>query len=129
MKVRVSGLFLLLSLGIGIVPNGTCPGCITPYCLFKDAPKKMECSCCCASSAPAKSGAQMKDGKKCCFLLPLVVHSSHVAVPNFTVVDHGPEILAVGTDSILLQCDAHPELHLTGPPEHGLFLSNHAFLI
>ena len=127
--MRVSGLFLLLSLGIGIVPNGTCPGCITPYCLFKDAPKNMECSCCCPSKAPATTGAQMKDGKKCCFLLPLVVHSSHVAVPTFAVVDHGPEILPVAADGMLPQRDDKPELHLTGPPEHGLFLSNHAFLI
>ena len=128
MKVRVSGLFLLLSLGIGIVPNGTCPGCITPYCLFKDAPKKMDCACC-AAPAPATSDAQMKDGKKCCFLLPLVVHSAHVSVPNFAVIDHGPEVPPIAAERILLQRDTKPELHLTGPPQHGLFLSNHAFLI
>ena len=128
MKAWLTGLFLLLSLGIGIVPNGVCPGCITPYCLFKNAPQKMTCSCC-AARAPSTSGAQMKDGKKCCFLLPLVVHQSATACPVFAIVDRGPEVQSVATDSYLLERDADSDLHLTGPPRYGLFLTHRSFLI
>lgn len=132
MRARISGFFLIVAFGIAIFPNGICPGCVGPQCLFKDASHPSSCACC-ASLPDAKSrgpGQVNSTPARCCFLLPLFVGQSTVSTPLIDTADSVPDLTPytlVCEKSVQLADDAG--VQLSKHPDRDLYIAIHALLI
>ena len=131
MRSFVSVGIIVLALAMGVIPNGMCPGCMGPRCLFANSAQSTDsndtCSCCAGKSE--KSAPQATPILTCCFKLSNVI-SAAKANHSFQAAAMPPEIGLNATDSAAVQLEpANARVFFGRPPNDRLFIVIRTLLI